>query len=180
MQIDQSGIFITLALTFAIPTQALAYDYQLQCYSDGPGDDSVCVTENFSAYTTPNFLGSNFTSPSGFYFERLTTGPQYQVQTLGVNGNWLFVPGEVSVVHFPIPGQIFSFVLTGGGEIEVATYDGSGNLIQTIVTEVSNETKVVRVGPLTDIEYAIISHTNGQCDYDFNEPFITDVKICEY
>lgn len=167
-------------LTLLTPGALWAYDTGLQCTSDGPGDDAACVVEDFSTYLTPSFLGSNFTSPNGFFFERLTTGPQFQIQTLGINGNWLFVPGQSSVVHFPVSGTVFTFALTGGGYFEISTFDTGGNFVQTIQTSVFNQTKVVRLGPVDEIAYAIIHHITDSCEVDFNEPYITDVRICEF
>jgi hypothetical protein len=67
----------------------------------------VCDEESFSSYSPIAYLGTSFTSPNGFYFERLTNG-QFQVHSLTNIGHALYVPGHTSFMTLPNPRESVS------------------------------------------------------------------------
>lgn len=144
---------------------------------------SVCDEENFSAYSPAPivYLGTSFTSPNGFYFERSVAG-QFQVHNLSNIGNTLYVPGHTSFFVLPTLRETVALQISGTGRFEFAAYDNVGVHLESFLVDIFNESRTVVLSPGQLIKTVFVHHLDSDpkvCSSDYWEPFITSILACD-
>ena len=165
----------------SFPNGADAFPDDRQC--EDVSQSLACEREDFSAYNaTPNHvnLGSNFTSPNGFYFE-IMDSPQFQVHNFANLGNALYIPPSAAFFVLPTPRKSLSFQLMGPGTFEIMVYDDSFGYMFSVQEETSSVAKTVLLNVGVPIGGVVIHNIVSRvvCDEAYHEPFITGIVACD-
>ena len=160
---------------------AYAFPDDAQCVEED--FSQRCDREDFSAYNaTPTHvnLGASFTSPNGFYFERMDAS-QFQVHNFANLGNALFIPPSAAFFVLPTPRKSLSFQLMGPGFFEIMVYDDSFNYMFSVQEQASNVAQTVLLNVGVPIGGVVIHNlvSDLECSAAYYEPFITGIVACD-
>ena len=179
-----ASIAVFSAMTLAMTSIAYAQSSP-QCNAFDP---DVCDVETFNAASQGWYDQSMqpWLSPNGFEFEVISGGGWLLVDDWTNLGQGLFFECDTMLMTLPDRREYVTLVYKGfPATVNFVAVDGSNNIVDEATKENLNPgvgAEVVTLGTgsaLIDAVYMHHVYSATDCDYDCQEPMISEVRACD-